>query len=81
MPASLIENSRREPFILYPNPATGEVNIRANKGDIVYVYNSTGQLMTQRIAGENKINKISFENFHPAIYLVCVSGINEVRCW
>ncbi|NQU55126.1 MAG: T9SS type A sorting domain-containing protein [Bacteroidetes bacterium] len=60
-----------ENILIYPNPATNEINISSQQAiSKVQIYSVTGKLILQTNSGSENIKKINIEGFMPGIYLV-----------
>lgn len=63
---------------LYPNPTNGKINISGVEvGNVVQVYNSVGA-MIRNISVQRNIETVSLENEPAGMYMVVVTGDNQV---
>lgn len=80
LPVGLNELTIANSFIVYPFPATNELNIKTGKyiPDEITLYNSTGKLIKvwdkQSIHPPDQIIKLSTQDIPPGIYFLSIAG-------
>jgi ELWxxDGT repeat protein len=78
---SVAEVNNQETFVVYPNPAnkrlTVKVNLCSNCGQVINIFNTTGQLVMQKIA-KDETTVIDLTSFGAGAYFISLSENGSV---